>query len=53
MRVTEEGGVRHLHVNSVMGLQLQSGGQVALCGPGARGLLRAETRSVGLHQGQR
>lgn len=53
MRVTEEGGVRHLHVYSVMGLQLQSGGQVALCGPGARGLLRAETRSVGLHQGQR
>lgn len=52
MLVTEEGGVRHLHVNSVVGLQLQGGGQVALCGPGARGL-RAEARSVGLHQGQR
>lgn len=53
MCVTEEGGMRHVHVNSVVGLQLQGGGQVALCGPGARGLLRAETHSVGLHQGQR
>lgn len=53
MHVTEEEGVRHIHVNSVVGLQLQGGGEVALCGPGERGPLRAETRSVGLHQGQR
>lgn len=53
MRVTEKGGVRHVDINSVVGLQLQGGGEVALSGPGVRGLLTAETRSVGLHQGQR
>lgn len=53
MPVTEEGGVRQVHVNSVVGLQLQGGGQVAVCGPGACGLLKTEARSVGLHQGDR
>lgn len=53
MRVTEKGGVRHVDINSVVGLQLQGGGEVALSGPGVWGLLTAETRSVGLHQGQR
>lgn len=53
MRVTEKGGVRHVDINSVVGLQLQGRGKVALSGPGVWGLLTAETRSVGLHQGQR
>lgn len=53
MPVTEEGGVRQVHVNSVVGLQLQGGGQVAVCGPGACGLLKTEARPVGLHQGDR
>lgn len=53
MAVTEEGGVRQVHVDSVVGLQLQGAGQVAVCGPGAGGRLGTETCSVGLHQGHR
>lgn len=46
-------GVRYVHENFVGFVQLQGGAEVALCGPGVTRLLRAETCSVGLHQGQR
>lgn len=45
-------GVRYIHKNPVVFLQLQGGAEVTLCGPGVPRLLRAETCSVGLHQGQ-
>lgn len=44
-------GVRNIHKNSVVFLQLQDRAQVTLWGPGEPSLLRAKTGSVGLHQG--
>lgn len=52
MSMTKISGVWYIHKNSVVFLELQSRGEVTLCGPGVPHLLGAETSSVGLHQGQ-
>lgn len=53
MCMSKKTGVRNIHKNSVVFLQLQGGAQVALCCPRVFEPLGAETCSVGLHQRHR
>lgn len=50
MCMTKIRGMRYIHKNSVVFLQLQGGAKIALRGPEG---VSAETRPVALHQGQR